>query len=87
MKYNKILCNIVSGVDDIPTSSRSECTAGSQGATSGQLELKLNITESQLVLVEDASVWDTNAVILKVSNKNIFIIHYEAVFDVNYAAG
>lgn len=29
-------------------------------------ELKLNITDSQLVLVEDASVWDTNAVILKV---------------------
>lgn len=30
------------------------------------MELKLNITDSQLVLVEDASVWDTNAVILKV---------------------
>ncbi|XP_049867189.1 intermembrane lipid transfer protein Vps13D [Pectinophora gossypiella] len=31
----------------------------------GQMELKLNVTDSQLVLVEDASVWDTNAVILK----------------------
>ncbi|CAH2268708.1 jg9244 [Pararge aegeria aegeria] len=31
----------------------------------GQVELKLNITDSQLVLVEDASLWDTNAVILK----------------------
>ncbi|CAH3878880.1 unnamed protein product [Pieris brassicae] len=30
-----------------------------------QMELKLNVTDSQLVLVEDASVWDTNAVILK----------------------
>lgn len=29
------------------------------------LEIKLNITESQVVFVEDASVWDTNAVILK----------------------
>ena len=28
-------------------------------------ELKLNITESELVLVEDTSLWDTNAVILK----------------------
>ncbi|XP_014236722.1 vacuolar protein sorting-associated protein 13D isoform X1 [Trichogramma pretiosum] len=28
-------------------------------------ELKLNITESELVLVEDTSMWDTNAVILK----------------------
>ncbi|GBP32066.1 Vacuolar protein sorting-associated protein 13D [Eumeta japonica] len=34
-------------------------------ADSEQVELKLNITESQVVLVEDASVWDTNAVILK----------------------
>ncbi|XP_046964855.1 vacuolar protein sorting-associated protein 13D [Vanessa cardui] len=31
----------------------------------GAVELKLNITDSQLVLVEDASLWDTNAVILK----------------------
>ncbi|KAJ2952417.1 hypothetical protein O0L34_g6723 [Tuta absoluta] len=30
-----------------------------------QMELKLNVTDSQVVLVEDASVWDTNAVILK----------------------
>ncbi|XP_058797313.1 intermembrane lipid transfer protein Vps13D isoform X2 [Phymastichus coffea] len=28
-------------------------------------ELKLNITDSELVLVEDTSMWDTNAVILK----------------------
>lgn len=30
------------------------------------MELKLNVTDSQLVLVEDPSVWDTNAVILRV---------------------
>ncbi|CAH0702102.1 unnamed protein product [Spodoptera exigua] len=29
------------------------------------MELKLNVTDSQLVLVEDPSVWDTNAVILR----------------------
>ncbi|XP_050345761.1 intermembrane lipid transfer protein Vps13D [Nymphalis io] len=34
-------------------------------AAEGAVELKLNITDSQLVLVEDASLWDTNAVILK----------------------
>lgn len=32
------------------------------------MELKLNVTDSQLVLVEDPSVWDTNAVILRVSD-------------------
>lgn len=30
-------------------------------------ELKLNITDSEIVVVEDMSQWDTNAVILKVS--------------------
>jgi predicted DCC family thiol-disulfide oxidoreductase YuxK len=35
-------------------------------AEAGHTELKLNVTDSQLVLVEDASVWDTNAVILRV---------------------
>lgn len=29
------------------------------------IELKLNITDSELVIVEDTSLWDTNAVILK----------------------
>lgn len=29
-------------------------------------ELKLNITDSEVVIVEDTSQWDTNAVILKV---------------------
>ena len=30
-------------------------------------ELKLNVTDTELVLVENAAMWDTNAVILKVS--------------------
>lgn len=29
-------------------------------------EFKLNVTDSELVVVEDTSQWDTNAVILKV---------------------
>ncbi|XP_045785521.1 vacuolar protein sorting-associated protein 13D isoform X1 [Maniola jurtina] len=46
----------------------SRSGAGSPARTEeggGQVELKLNVTDSQLVLVEDASLWDTNAVILK----------------------
>ncbi|XP_053625592.1 intermembrane lipid transfer protein Vps13D isoform X2 [Plodia interpunctella] len=35
------------------------------GHAAPRAELKLNVTDSQLVLVEDASVWDTNAVILR----------------------
>lgn len=35
-------------------------------------ELKVNITDSQIVFVEDTSQWDTNAIILKV----IFITHH-----------
>lgn len=30
-------------------------------------ELKLNVTDTEFVVVEDTSSWDTNAVILKVS--------------------
>lgn len=30
-------------------------------------ELKLNITDSELVVVENTALWDTSAVILKVS--------------------
>lgn len=35
------------------------------GASTSPFELKLNITDSELVVVEDTSLWDTNAVILK----------------------
>ncbi|CAH0718677.1 unnamed protein product, partial [Brenthis ino] len=38
---------------------------GADTADTSHMEIKLNITDSQLVLVEDASLWDTNAVILK----------------------
>ena len=30
------------------------------------LEMKLNVTDTELVVVENAAAWDTNAVILKV---------------------
>lgn len=36
-------------------------------------ELKLNITDSEIVIVEDMAQWDTNAVILKVSSLNRII--------------
>lgn len=37
-----------------------------QEETNPPFELKLNITDSELVVVENTAVWDTSAVILKV---------------------
>lgn len=61
MKYcvsEEQLCAARSAASPLPMYSQEE----------PQMELKLNITDSQLVLVEDPSVWDTNAVILRVRN-------------------
>ncbi|XP_056631377.1 intermembrane lipid transfer protein Vps13D [Diorhabda sublineata] len=49
------------GVDTeqkIPISTKTE-------GEDSEFELKLNVTDSELVIVEDSSHWDTNAVILK----------------------
>lgn len=51
---------------EIETASSGAADWVAGPAVTEQVELKLNITDSQLVLVEDASLWDTNAVILKV---------------------
>lgn len=40
-------------------------------------EFKLNVTDSELVVVEDTSQWDTNAVILKV---NFYLNNFYSVF-------
>lgn len=37
-------------------------------------ELKLNVTDSELVLVENSSQWDSNAVILKV--RVLFVLYF-----------
>lgn len=44
-----------------------------------QFDLKLNVTDSEIVVVEDASQWDSNAVILKVK----YSIKYNMWFMVN----
>ena len=39
-------------------------------------ELKLNVTDTEFVVVEDTSAWDTNAVILKVAkNKSEILLN------------
>ncbi len=37
-------------------------------------ELKLNVTDTELVVVENAAAWDTNAVILKVDRRTASVI-------------
>jgi len=56
------------------TAAKSSMAAnGAAGGVKGRpveevsYELKLNITDSEIVVVEDTSQWDTNAVILKVT--------------------
>lgn len=67
---------VVSSINGFSSqASSSEHGAGAQPRYSEppqQIELKLNVTDSQLVLVEDPSVWDTNAVILRVRHRRYF---------------
>jgi hypothetical protein len=58
------------------TDSAAKSSVAANGAAGGMkgrpveevpYELKLNITDSEIVVVEDTSQWDTNAVILKVT--------------------
>ncbi|XP_034948002.1 vacuolar protein sorting-associated protein 13D isoform X2 [Chelonus insularis] len=51
-------------VTQLPSVSQEFNNEVMQNNTS-PFELKLNITDSELVIVEDTSLWDTNAVILK----------------------
>lgn len=48
----------------VPTVVRQE-NDDTNAASNVPFELKLNITDSELVIVENTSLWDTNAVILK----------------------
>lgn len=54
-------------IDNIPSSPEHQITSNMKSEPDNmQFDLKLNITDSEIVLVEDSSHWDTNAVILKV---------------------
>lgn len=54
---------ILQDISNIPSSPVHQT---SKKRESEAFELKLNITDSEIVVVEDMSQWDTNAVILKV---------------------
>lgn len=62
--WEEALDFILQDVSNMPSSPvhQKEAKKGEGGA----FELKLNITDSEIVVVEDMAQWDTNAVILKV---------------------
>lgn len=60
-------------VGESPTHNSTAVVKGSNKAEDINHEFKLNVTDSELVVVEDTSQWDTNAVILKVVFVNLFI--------------
>lgn len=49
------------------------CRQSPQEEQNTVFEMKLNITDSELVVVENASLWESNAVILKVIIIYLFI--------------
>lgn len=51
--------------DELPSSPNHQNNNMDKKNDQVPFELKLNITDSEVVVVEDTSLWDTNAVILK----------------------
>lgn len=52
--------------DTVPTSNNQKIIQSDKQNETTPLEIKLNITDSEIVVVEDTSQWDTSAVIFKV---------------------
>jgi hypothetical protein len=72
--YQQLFANVAASGDQMSHAVKSDQV--SNGAASSMkghpaeevpFEFKLNITDSEIVVVEDTSQWDTNAVILKVT--------------------
>lgn len=58
---------IFQDIENVPSSPEHQVSVSSTKPTDHvKFDLKLNITDSEIVLVENSSQWDTNAVILKV---------------------
>lgn len=65
---------IFQDIDNVSSSPEHQVPVNSSTeADNTQFDLKLNITDSEIVFIEDSSQWDSNAVILKVS---VYIILY-----------
>lgn len=59
---------ILEDIEDVPASpTHPKVNQNEKQIETMPVETKLNITDSEIVVVENASQWDTNAVILKVT--------------------
>lgn len=44
-------------------------------------EMKLNVSDTQFIVVEDSTTWDTNAVILKVCPSLTYLVYYKKIYS------
>lgn len=58
---------ILEDIEDTVATSNNQKIIQSDKSETIPLEIKLNVTDSEIVVVEDTSQWDTNAVIFKVN--------------------
>lgn len=63
---------IFQDIENVQASPERHPVERTQSVSNATFELKLNVTDSELVLVENSSQWDSNAVILKVFFLNCF---------------
>lgn len=65
--WEKVREFIFQDIENLSSIPEHTAALSSKSEEKTQFDVKLNITDSEIVLVEDASQWDSNAVILKVT--------------------
>lgn len=64
--WDKVQEYIFQEIENVSSSPEHKASVSKKADETMQFDLKLNITDSEIVVVEDTSQWDSNAVILKV---------------------
>lgn len=64
--WEKVREYIFQEIENHSSSPEHKASVTAKPEENMQFDLKLNVTDSEIVVVEDASQWDSNAVILKV---------------------
>lgn len=77
--WQKVKEYIFQDIENLSASPEHKTLVSNQPDENMQIDLKLNITDSEIVFVEDASQWDSNAVILKVL---LFQVLFHFILDI-----
>lgn len=64
--WDKVRDYIFQDIENLSSSPEHKSSPTQNPEENVQFDLKLNVTDSEVIVVEDASQWDSNAVILKV---------------------